>query len=103
MPELTPTIESIQGSVQIPVIQGDIPRVKEASELSSSDDVCILISDSTEAFCENLEALFADCKPVGKGDLVQLRASSVQPFKHVEDTKIGTRRLDIKRKTQCRN
>ena len=56
-----------------------------------------MVSDPTEDFYDNLEALFADCKPVD-GDLVQLRVSSVEPFKHVEGTRIGTRSLDIKSK-----
>ena len=63
--------------------------------MSSSDDACILVSDPTEDFYENLEALFAE--PVDK-DLVQLRVSSVEPFEHVEGTRTGTRSLYIKSK-----
>lgn len=91
VPELTPTIRVTQGSVQVPVVRVDTSPVKKVSEMSSSDNTCILVSDPTEDVYEDLEVLFADCEPMDE-DLVQPRISTVEPFKHVE----GTRKLDIK-------
>ena len=71
-----------------------------AREVSSGGNDCDLVSDRTEDFYETLGALIAEIKPMDE-DLVQLRISSVranEPFKHVEGTRIGTRRLDIKKK-----
>ncbi len=65
--------------------------------MSSSDGACILVSDPTEDFYENLETLFADFTPVDEY-LVQIRFSFVESFKHVEGTGAGKRRLDIKSK-----
>lgn len=70
-------------------------RVKEATELSLSDNSCILVSDPNEDVYENLEALFAES--VGE-NLEQPSVSSVGPFNHVEGTRTGTRSLDIKSK-----
>lgn len=89
----------MQEAVQedIPVVWVDTPRAIEASELSSCDGACILVSDPTEDFYENLETLFADCTPLDEY-LVQLRFSFVESFKHAESTGVGKRRLDIKSK-----
>lgn len=68
--------------------------------MSSGDDDCVLVPDPADDFYENLGALFVDYKPVDE-DLVQLhvsRISAIEPLKHVEGIRIGTRRLNIKSK-----
>ena len=88
--------QTMQGSPMqevIPVVRIHTSRVKQASELSLSDNACILVSDPTEDVYENLEALFAE--PVDE-DLEQPSISSVGPFKHAEGTRIDTRSLNIK-------
>ncbi len=92
-------LQTVQGAKQedIPVVRIHAlwnEEVKD-SEVSLSNDACILISGPTEDFYENLEALFA--KPVDEG-LVQLRARFFELFAHVEGTIIGTPSLDIKSK-----
>ena len=93
--------QTVQGAVQedIPVVRIYLSQIEEfeANEVSSSNNASILVSDPTEDFYENMEAMFAE--PVDKDeDLVQLRVGSPEPFEHIEGTRIGTQGLDIKSK-----
>ncbi len=62
--------QTVQGAIQeeIPVVQIHASRVAKvrADEVSSGDDDCVLVSNPTNDFYENLGALFADCKPVNR-------------------------------------
>lgn len=95
----------MQGAIQedIPVVvQIHASRVEEvkAGEVSFGDNDYVLVSDPGKDFYENLEELFANCKLVDE-DLELLRVnavSTVEHFKHIEVTRFGTRRLDIKSK-----
>lgn len=83
---------------EMPVVRVHASRVEnvKADEVSSGEDDCILVSDPTDEFYEHLGAWFADCKHVDK-DVVQLHVSSVsaiEPLKHVEGIRIGTRKAE---------
>ena len=95
--------QTMQGNLMqdvISVVRIHTSQVKEASKLSLSNNICILVSDSTEDVDENLEALFAESVDE---DLEQPSISSVGPFKHAEDIRIDTRSLSIKSKRTVRN
>ena len=93
LPDQSQTMQGSPMQEVIPVVRIHTSRVKKASELSLSDNPCILVSDPTEDVYEKLEALFAE--PVDE-DLEQPSVMSVGPFKHAEGTRIGTQSLNIK-------
>ena len=63
--------------------------------MNSGDNNCVLVPNSDEDFYDDLEALSAE--PLDE-DLEQLRVNSVEPFEHVESTRISTQSLNIKSK-----
>ncbi len=92
---------TLQGAEQedIPVVRIHFSWIEEvkASEVGSSDDACILVSGLNEYFYENRKTLFAEHVDE---DLMQLRAGSLEPFAHVEGTRIGKPSLSIKSKNR---